>query len=315
MALNYAQKWEPELLKINIQETITSPFITTNVKWVGAKTFHYTSGIVSGFKNHSRDGGWQSGKYSQTDVPLTLDHDRDIEILIDVADIDETNETASIQNIAYAFQKTQSSPEMDARFFERVYSFAHGDIANVSAKAGLVTSTAVASYTKDNVFGKVKAVISRVKRYRNTLIVYVPTTVMDLLSESTENYSKIEQTQIAEGSQGTAIETRITRIDGVPVIESYDDERLYTAYKYDGADGGFTPKVGAFKINVCAVSLETTISVPKVSSIYYFAPGAHTKGDGYLFQDRQLWDTFVFPNGKDAKVDSVALDVDTVAVV
>ena len=39
MALNYAQQWSPELLEILIQGTITSPFITSNVKWVGARTF------------------------------------------------------------------------------------------------------------------------------------------------------------------------------------------------------------------------------------------------------------------------------------
>ena len=43
----------------------------------------------------------------------------------------------------------------------------------------------------------------------------------------------------------------------------------------------------------------------------YFAPGTHTEGDGYLYQNRSLSDTFVFPNGRDGKIDSVYVDVDT----
>ena len=46
-------------------------------------------------------------------------------------------------------------------------------------------------------------------------------------------------------------------------------------------------------------------SLPKISSIYYFAPGAHTKGDGWLYQNRALSDVFTFPNGKDGNIDSV----------
>ena len=61
-------------------------------------------------------------------------------------------------------------------------------------------------------------------------------------------------------------------------------------------------------------SPQTTKLVPKISSIYYFPPGAHTQGDGYLYQNRALSDVFTFPNGKDGKIDSIYVDVDTTAV-
>ena len=57
----------------------------------------------------------------------------------------------------------------------------------------------------------------------------------------------------------------------------------------------------------------TTKLVPKIS-IYYFNPGAHTEGDGYLYQERELSDVFTFPNGKNGQVDSVYVDVDPTAV-
>ena len=72
---------------------------------------------------------------------------------------------------------------------------------------------------------------------------------------------------------------------------------------------------GAHKINVLIACGQTCKTVPKISSIYFFDPGAHTLGDGYLYQNRSLSDVFVFPNGRDGKVDSVYVYTHTVAVV
>ena len=104
-------------------------------------------------------------------------------------------------------------------------------------------------------------------------------------------------------------------------MEVVDDERFYDAFDWEPENGGFaplkkvtsdsSPVTGAHKINVLVACGQTCKIVPKISSIYYFAPGAHTEGDGYLYQNRSLSDVFVFPNGKDGKVDSVYVDVDT----
>lgn len=118
--LNYAEQWSPELLAILIQGTLTSPFITNNVRWLDAKTFHFTQMSVSGYKNHKRSGGWNTGEYNQKDVPYTVTHDRDVQFMVDKADVDETNQTASIQNISHIFEQTQVVPETDALFFSNV---------------------------------------------------------------------------------------------------------------------------------------------------------------------------------------------------
>lgn len=304
---NYAQVWEPELLEILMQGTLTSPFVTSNVRWLDAKTFHFTQMSTSGYKNHNRSGGWNTGVYTQTDVPFTLTHDRDVEFLVDKADVDETNATASIQNISRVFEQTQVVPETDALFFSKV--------AAAAAAAGLASSTAAADYTRDAVFGKLKTILAkgRLRRYKanGSLIVYVNSAIMDALEQSTDFTRKIEVTQIAEG--GAGIETRVTDIDGVPIMEVVDDERFYDSFNWEPANGGFEPASGAHKINVLVACGQTCKTVPKISSIYYFAPGAHTKGDGYLYQNRSLSDVFVFPNGKDGKVDSVFVDLDTAA--
>lgn len=348
--LNYAEQWSPQLLEILIQGTLTSPFVTSNVRWLDARTFHFTQMSVSGYKNHSRSGGWNAGTYTQTDVPYTLTHDRDVEFLIDQADIDETNATASIQNISSVFEQTQVVPETDALFFSKVAQKA-------KELSSYHSSTATSAYTKANVLTKLKGYLAagKLRRYKanGSLIVYVTSTIMDLLELSTEFTRKIEMTAISES--GLGIQTRVTEIDGVPIMEVIDDERFYDKFNFDPTNGGFEPAVatyaktkdtdvvsgktyytessgtytavdtpakssigsyyektdGAHKINVLIACGQTCKMVPKISSIYYFDPGAHTKGDGYLYQNRNLSDVFVFPNGKDGKIDSIYVDVDT----
>lgn len=348
--LNYAEQWSPELLAILIQGTLTSPFITNNVRWLDAKTFHFTQMSVSGYKNHKRSGGWNTGEYNQKDVPYTVTHDRDVQFMVDKADVDETNQTASIQNISHIFEQTQVVPETDALFFSKV--------AQAAQKTELYhTETASTEYTAENVFAKLKHILAagKLRRYKanGSLIMYVSSDIMDKLEVSKEFTRKIEMTQIAEG--GLGIETRVTDIDGVTLMEVVDDERFYDRFDWDVAEGGFAPLKskyaittdtdvaegktyytksdstytvvakptktniatyyektvqGSRKINVLVACGQTCKTVPKISSIYFFAPGAHTEGDGYLYQNRQLSDTFVFPNGKDGKVDSVFVDVD-----
>lgn len=321
MALNYAEQWSPELLEILMQGTLTSPFVTSNVRWLDAKTFHFTQMSTSGYKNHSREGGWNKGTYDQKDVPYTLTHDRDVEFMVDKADVDETNATASIQNISRVFEQTWVVPETDALFFSKV--------AQAAQKTeGYHGSTATSAYTKAKVFGMLKDILAKgkLRRYKanGSLIMYVRSEIMDALEQSTEFTRKIELTQIAEG--GLGIETRVTDIDGVTIMEVIDDERFYDAFNWEPEGGGFESQkkkedsgsgdgvTGAHKINVLVACGQTCKTVPKINSIYYFEPGGHTKGDGYLYQNRSFSDVFVFPNGRDGKIDSVYVDVDTTEV-
>ena len=308
--VNYAQVWQPELLEILRQNTLCTPFITTNVKWLDAKTFHFTSMQTSGFKNHSRNGGWNRGEFKQTDHPFTVTHDRDVEFLVDKADVDESNATASIQNIAHVFTQNQSGPEKDALFFSKVAAVAKG-------LDGYHTETDASTITKENVFSHLKKCLSagKLRRYRANggLIMYVTSAIMDALEQSSEFNRVISITQVADGGEG--IETRVTNIDGVNVMEVIDDEVFCDSFNFSPENGGFEPPAStAHKINVLIATPVTTKLVPKISSIYYFNPGAHTEGDGYLYQERELSDVFVFPNGKDGKVDSVFVDTDTTAI-
>ena len=129
---------------------------------------------------------------------------------------------------------------------------------------------------------------------------------MDLLALDKNFTATIKNDTIVDGPR--AIETRVTTINGVPLFEVIDDERFNTAFDFtEGAvaDGS--------EINILFASVEKVKTVPKISSIYYFNAGQHTEGDGDLYQNRSLMDTFVFPNGKDGNIDSVYVDRDTEA--
>lgn len=47
---NYAEKYSPNIIEIINQGALTSPFITSNVEWTGAKTFHFTQMSTSALK-------------------------------------------------------------------------------------------------------------------------------------------------------------------------------------------------------------------------------------------------------------------------
>ena len=303
--LNYAEQWSPQILEAIIQGTVCSPFVTNNVKWLNAKTFHFTFMSTSGYKDHSRAGGWNRGAVSQADVPFTLYHDRDVEFLIDKLDVDETNQTATIQAISAKFLELQANPETDAEFFSRLYAICY------EQPTKLCTATPIGSYTTANVFTKLKAMLKaanlRTYKSRGSLLGYISTDVMDLLERSTEFTKQIVMNTIADS--GLAIQTRVTEIDGVPLFEVIDSERFYTDFDFNSVDGGFVPATLAVGINAVFASTEQVKVVPKINSIYFFAPGAHTLGDGYLYQNRAYSGTFVFPNGKNNKIDCLFMDV------
>lgn len=296
--INNAAKYESEIIQSFIDKSYIAPFIATNTKFIDAKNFHFTVLTTSGYKNHSLNGGWNRGEINEVDKVYTLERDRDVEFFIDKREVDESNQTATIQKVSNKFEEENATPEKDAYFFSKVCS--------VAATANKSTTTNRSAYTVENIYTKLVNFIGGLRRYRNKgLIVYLAPELMDLLALSKELTHNMEVTTIA-ANDGKAIQTRITAIDGVPVVEVVDDDRFYD--KFDFTEG-YVPANDAKQINILAATPLTTKMVPKIESIYFFAPGEHTEGDGYLYQNRAHYDTFVFPNGKDGVIDSVAVDL------
>ena len=60
-AINYAERYQTELDQTITQATLTSQLETPNVNWMGAKTFHVPNLSVTGYQDHSRNGGFNRG--------------------------------------------------------------------------------------------------------------------------------------------------------------------------------------------------------------------------------------------------------------
>lgn len=302
---NYAEKYSSDILEAIRQGALTTTFLTSNVNWMGAKTFHFTQMGTSGYKDHSRTGGWNKGTITQADKEFTVQHDRDISFLVDAADVDETAQTASIVNVTNSFVNDNQIPEIDAYTFSK--------IAAAAATASLVEEADLSSWTVENVYSKIVKMLGKgnlkLYRQRGTLVGYVRSEIMDLIALSKELSKSVEVVNLA-GPQ--SVETRVARINGVPLIEVIATERFFDSFNFDE---GFAPVQGTSKaLNVVFAATDMVKTVAKISSIYYFARGSHTEGDGDLYQNRSLWDTFVFPNGKDGKVDSIFVSKDATAL-
>ena len=295
--INYAQEWKRELIDFIMQDTISAEHITSNVNWLTAETFNFTILSTSGYQDHVRTGGWNAGKITQTNVPYTVSHDRDIEFLVDKADVDESNLTASAKNVTNVFMIENQNPETDAYFF-----------STVASTSGAVTTTETDTAV-GTILARLKRDILPIRKYgARNIRGYLSSAEMDLLEQSSDFTRNIEIDKVMSG-EGDKLETRVTYLDGVKLIEVYDADRFYTAFTYDDAAGGFQATVGGKVINHLFCTLSHTVTVPKIASIYFFAPGGHTKGDGFLYQNRSYWDTFSFPNAKTATVDSITVSV------
>lgn len=279
-AINLAEKYQQELDQVIKQGALTAELETPNVDWLGAKTFHVPSVNVSGYKTHSRNGGYNRGDVTVTHEPYTIDFDRDIEFFVDKADIDESNQAASAANITKVFLEENAIPEIDAYRFSKM------------ATNAIVDHKKETDITKDNIYTELKSAILPVRKYGPAnLVTYISSEAMDALEQSPDFNRKIEVT-----NNNGMIETRVTSLDGVKLKEVWDDQRFHTKFDFTT---GFVPDIDALKINFLVVAKPAIIAKAKIASIYLFQPGQHTKGDGYLYQNRLYHDLFVMKNKKD----------------
>lgn len=284
-AINYAQRYQTELDQVLKQATLTNVLETPDVVWISAKTFHVPTVAVSGYQDHSRQGGWNRGEVTVTHEPYTLQFDRDVEFFVDQMDVDESNQAASAANITRVFLTEHAGPEIDAYRFGKMATHAIGQ--------GLST---VETITPTNVFERLKADILKVRKYGpSNLYCFISSEALDALERS-EEFRRVITVQ----NQGTAIETRVTSLDGVQLIEVWDLDRFNTEHDFTS---GFTPE--GDQLNWLIVYKGAVVAKAKVNSIYLFAPGEHTQGDGYLYQNRLYHDLFVLKQKADGIVVSI----------
>lgn len=281
MSINYVTKREKQFDQKLMQGALTNILETPKVNWLGAKSFEIPTVSVSGYKAHTRSKGYNSGTVSNEKKVYTLGFDRDIEFFVDSADVDETNEELSAANVTGTFITEHATPELDAYRFSKIATEA-------------ITATKFKSeddYSENNVYSRLKSAILPIRKYgAANIVIYVSSEIMDFLERSKDFTRSIATTS----PQG--IDTRVTSLDGVQIIEVWDDARFKTQFEFTE---GFVKASGGKDINFLIVAKPAVIAKAKFNSIYLFAPGQHTEGDGYLYQNRMYHDLFVLENKKD----------------
>jgi hypothetical protein len=232
---------------------------------------------VSGYKDHTRGAGFNSGTYLNDYETKSLDHDRDIEFAIDPMDVDETNLVVSVGNIQNRFERTQAIPELDCYTYSKLYAEAK--------RVGAVIDNTV--LTTANILDKID---SDIEAFADAgvplerLIMYATSGVQKLI----KNADKIEHT--LDASKGAALDRRVYGVDDIGKIVSVPKSRFQT--KFDFTDGYKTTAAGK-QINYIIVDPEAQVSRVKYSYINVFTPGTDSRtADRYMYQNRRYNGTF-----------------------
>lgn len=286
MAYNYVERFGLDYDQALVQGLLTAPLETPEVDWLNAKTFRERGVTTSGLQEHGRGKGYNYGTVQQEEALYTLGHDRDVEFFVDVMDVDETGQQLAAARVTSAFLREQAIPETDAYRFSKMSQYANDN--------GLLVTETV---TPETALDVVTRMTDPLRRYGSTNVLnYVSSSMMSMIANSPDitRMMTVNQAGIVEG---TNITTRIASYNGMSFIEVYDIDRFYTQFDYTD---GFKPVTGASQpINMLSVARPGIIAKVKHNSVYLFAPGEHTQGDGWLYQYRIYHDLFQRANRTD----------------
>ncbi|EMK1174888.1 hypothetical protein V8L57_000962 [Listeria monocytogenes] len=287
MAINYVDKYGKELDQKLVFGTYTNELETSNLLWLDAKTFKIQTITTTGLKPHTRNKGYNEGSASNENTAYTITFDRDVEFFVDVMDVDETGQALTAANVTKEFNSRHSAPEVDAYRFSK--------LATEAKKNGYSTAETI---TEENVFRTLKAAIRKVKKYgTQNLVMYVSVDVMAALELSKDFTRTISNQNIGPSS----LETRVTGIDGVKLVEIEAEDRFYDTFDFTD---GYKPAASAKKLNYLLINKGSVIGGTKHASIYLHAPGSVGQGDGWLYQYRVYHDIFVKEQQKDGVIAS-----------
>lgn len=274
--VNYATSFEKELKQKYSRESCTDDLTTQNVQFVNAKTIKIPYITLGGYKDHSRNGGFNRQSVANDYMIKTLEHDRDVEFFVDTMDVDETNEALSAANITNVFETEHAIPERDAYRMSKLHS-------EFIAAGGTVDNTVLALTNILNVFDRWMEEMDDAEVPVDGRILYVRPTINTLIKQA----DKITRTLDASAQRD--IDRRVRSLDEVK-IKPIPKGRMMTAYDFTD---GFAPAVSAKQMNMILVHPSAVLACDKHSYINLWAPGSHTMGDGYLYQNRKYGDLFV----------------------
>ena len=250
----------------------------TDLQIINGKQLKIPKLSVSGYKDHTRGSlGFNTGSYANDYEVKTLDHDRDIEFVIDPMDVDETNLVVTVANIQKRFESTQAIPEADCYTYSKIYA----EAARVGAKVktAAITAANVLADFDDNLEAMTEAGVPL-----DRVILYCTPAYKKLL----KNAEGIQRTLQVTGDAN--IDRRVRSVDDIKTIQEVPSARLKTLYDFTE---GCTPDTSAKQINYILIDPESQVSRNKYSYIKLFTPGTDSRtADNYLYQNRKYNGTF-----------------------
>lgn len=277
--LEYATIFSNVLRELYGQELTCDDLYHSNsdIQIVNGKDIKIPKLSVSGYKDHTRGGSFNSGTYSNGYETKTLDHDRDIEFTVDPLDVDETNLVVTVSNIQNRFEKTQAIPELDSYTYSKIYTEAKR--VNAKIKTTALTSANVLSDFDDNLeaFAEAGVPLDRV-------ILYATPSYKKLL----KNAEGIQRT--LEVSSSSGIDRRVRSLDDINKIVEVPSARMKSLFDFtDGCKADSTAK----QIDYILIYPEAQVSRVKYAYIKMFTPGTDSRtADNYMYQNRKVNGTF-----------------------
>jgi len=285
------------LLQKKYEKELCSDALTKSnqqVTFINAQTIKLPRLTVSGYKDHTRTPGFNSGTISNDWEPHKLEHDRDIEFFVDPMDIDETNLNLSVANIQNTFETEQAIQKKDSYRFSKL----HAELEKLS---GRIDTTAISTSVFLDVFDEEMSRMDEAGVPEEGRIIYVTPTINKILKEA-EGISRNIVVNTA-----SAINRMVHSLDDV-AIKMVPAARMKT--KYDFTEGCVSA-ADAGQINFILIHPSCVVCRDKYSYIKLFTPGTDSRtADGYLYQNRCFGDLFLL----EKKVSGCAMNITPAAV-
>lgn len=279
--INYADRFERILVQKYEAEAMSNDLILSNpgVTFINAQTIKLPRLTLSGYKDHTRNIGFNMGSVSNDWEPKKLEHDRDIEFFLDPMDIDETNLAVSVANIQNVFETEQAIPETDSYRFSKIFS----EYTDTYSQTADTTALTVANILET--FDTWMENMDDAGVPYEGRILYVTPKTYKLLKEA----QGIERF-INVSPEARTVNRNVSTLDDVKII-TVPSGRMKT--EYDFSDG-CVPADGAGQINAILLHPNSVVAREKYDYIRLFTPGSDSRtGDGYIYQNRKYGDLFL----------------------
>lgn len=277
--VNYATQFEKEIMQKYSRELLTADLTTQNVTFVGANKIKIPYVSVTGYKDHSRNGGFNRGTVQNQFMEKTLSFDRDIEFFVDAMDVDETNQALSAANITNTFITEQDVPETDCYRLSKLHT-------DFTALGGTVTQDAVTAATILDKFDTLMEEMDEDEVPEEGRILYLTPNIYTMLKQAEKITRSLDVTRQA------SIDRHVRNLDEVKMVR-IPSSRMKTVYDFTE---GYKPGAAAKQMNMILVHPKSVIAAQKHSYIKLWPEGSHTNGDGYLYQNRKYGDLFLIDN-------------------